>query len=213
MKRQRHARSRGIYAKHITLVGLGAAGRQVALLLAACGVRKLQLVDGGTVRYWHILRQGYFADDVGRHKVHATADICQQISPQLDVKELPHDFRADVRIGEFVFCCENAADVRPRIRSLASVQCQFWGEISLRSDVIRVTMERAHELGDPNQVELPPASRKETVKLPVATIAASLLVQQFMRVCAGQPFDREIVLDLTRGKYLRRSDGGAEPGC
>lgn len=213
MKRQRYNRRRGILAKHITLFGLGAAGRQVALLLAACSVRKLQLVDGGTVQHRHISQQGYLADDVGRHKAHATADICQQNCPQLDVEEVPHDFRAGMSVGEVVFCCECDAGARSRIRSETSEQCQFWGEIEVRGDVIRVVMDHANGLRDPDQVISQSASGDENATLPVAIIASSLLVQQSMRLCAGQQFYREIVLDLARAKYLRLRSGRAIPDC
>lgn len=213
MKREQPNRRRGILAKHITLFGLRAAGRQVALLLAACSVRKLQLVDGGTVRHTHISQQGYLADDVGRHKAHATADICQQICPQLDVEEVPHDFRAGMSVGEVVFCCECDAGARSRIQSGTFEQCQFWGEIEVCGDVIRVVMDHGNGLRDPDQVNSQTACGNDKVTLPVAIIASSLLVQQFMRLCAGQQFDREIVLDLARAKYLRRRSGGAIPDC
>jgi molybdopterin/thiamine biosynthesis adenylyltransferase len=57
----------------VTVIGIGAIGRQVALQLAAIGVRRLQLVDFDRVDDTNITTQGYFETDIGRPKVQATA--------------------------------------------------------------------------------------------------------------------------------------------
>lgn len=62
-----------------TVIGVGAIGRQVALQLAAIGVPRLQLIDFDTVEEVNLASQGYLQDDLGRPKVQATADLCQQI--------------------------------------------------------------------------------------------------------------------------------------
>src|SRR6185369_3454491 len=55
-----------------TVIGVGAIGRQVALQLAAIGVRRLQLIDMDTVELTNVTTQGYLTDDIGLPKVHAT---------------------------------------------------------------------------------------------------------------------------------------------
>jgi hypothetical protein len=55
-----------------TVIGVGAIGRQVALQLAAIGVRRLQLVDFDTVDRTNVTAQGYLVEDVGSPKVQAT---------------------------------------------------------------------------------------------------------------------------------------------
>jgi len=45
----------------VTVIGVGAIGRQVALQLAAIGVRQLQLVDFDRVDNTNITTQGYLA--------------------------------------------------------------------------------------------------------------------------------------------------------
>src|SRR4051812_25769539 len=57
----------------VTVIGVGAIGRQVALQLAAIGIRKLQLVDLDRVDNTNITTQGYLQSDVGLLKVYATA--------------------------------------------------------------------------------------------------------------------------------------------
>ena len=69
----------------VAIVGVGAIGRQVALQLAALGVRKLRLVDFDTVELTNITTQGYLHEDIGRAKVDATASAVWQLDPQVDI--------------------------------------------------------------------------------------------------------------------------------
>ena len=57
------------------VIGVGAIGRQVAIQLAALGVRRLQLIDFDTVEPTNVTTQGYFHADLGRPKVDATAGL------------------------------------------------------------------------------------------------------------------------------------------
>jgi tRNA A37 threonylcarbamoyladenosine dehydratase len=49
----------------VTVVGVGAIGRQVALQLAALGVTHLRLVDFDRVETTNVTTQGYFHENVG----------------------------------------------------------------------------------------------------------------------------------------------------
>ena len=55
-----------------TVIGVGAVGRQLALQLAAIGVRQLQIFDFDHVEPTNITTQGYEYDDLGLPKVLAT---------------------------------------------------------------------------------------------------------------------------------------------
>ena len=53
----------------VSVIGVGAIGRQVAVQLAAVGVRRLQLVDFDEVEWTNVTTQGYLARDVGRRRI------------------------------------------------------------------------------------------------------------------------------------------------
>ena len=57
----------------VTVVGVGAIGRQVALQLAALGVKALRLVDFDRVEATNVTTQGYRHANVGLAKVTARA--------------------------------------------------------------------------------------------------------------------------------------------
>ena len=58
----------------VSVIGVGAIGRQVALQLAAAGVRRLKLVDFDMVKWTNVTTQGFLAADVGRPKVDAASE-------------------------------------------------------------------------------------------------------------------------------------------
>src|SRR5262245_60729139 len=70
---------------HVTVIGVGAIGRQVAIQLAALGVRKLTLVDFDVVEHTNVTTQGYLAADLGVSKVEATARVLRQIEPAIEL--------------------------------------------------------------------------------------------------------------------------------
>ena len=65
----------------VTVIGVGAIGRQVALQLAAIGVRRLQLVDFDRVEPTNVTTQGYLHADIGQLKVEAARGAVCRIDP------------------------------------------------------------------------------------------------------------------------------------
>ena len=68
----------------ITVIGVGAIGRQVALQLAAVGARRLQLIDFDRVEATNVTTQGFLADDIGQLKVRATAQLIGRLDPSIE---------------------------------------------------------------------------------------------------------------------------------
>src|SRR5450759_3851439 len=68
----------------ITVIGVGAIGRQVAIMLATMGAESLQLFDHDAVEVVNLAPQGYFPADLGRPKVDATAALLRQVNPQME---------------------------------------------------------------------------------------------------------------------------------
>src|SRR3954462_12395803 len=66
-----------------SVIGVGAIGRQVALQLAAIGVRRLQLVDFDQVEHSNVTTQGYLRADIGEPKVLATANVATALDPTI----------------------------------------------------------------------------------------------------------------------------------
>ena len=82
-----------------SVIGVGAIGRQVALQLAAIGVRRLQLVDFDVVELTNVTTQGYCRDDIGRRKVDATADAVRHVDGQIAVETVFDRYRPKTATG------------------------------------------------------------------------------------------------------------------
>jgi molybdopterin/thiamine biosynthesis adenylyltransferase len=84
---------RGLEKKKIAVIGLGALGSAVALLLARAGVGHITLVDPDFVDAGPIVRQEFDLRDVGLPKTYATAMRIRHVNPYTTVREL------SVRLG------------------------------------------------------------------------------------------------------------------
>jgi sulfur carrier protein ThiS adenylyltransferase len=187
-----------------TVIGVGAIGRQVALQLAAIGVPSLQLIDFDTVEPVNLACQGYLRDDVGRTKVHATADLCHQINPMLEVIDNVERFRRRTAVGNCVFCCVDSIDTRRLIYRSVRDDAEFFSDGRMSAEVIRVlTATPAHPASqDHYPTTLFPQSEtfrgsctaKSTIF--TANIAAGLMLEQFSRHLRQMPIDCDLRLNL-----------------
>lgn len=190
-----------------TVIGVGAIGRQVALQLAAIGVRKLQLIDHDTVELSNVTTQGYFTDDVGISKVEATKISAECLDRTITVEPIADRFRSKQRIGQAVFCCVDSISVRSAIWRAVAPRCQFWADGRMLGEVIRV-LAIGNETGRdhyPNTLFEQAAAQtgrctsRSTIY--AASIAAGLMVHQFTRWLRDLPVDRDTSFNLLAGEF------------
>ncbi len=195
---------RSLLTCQATVVGLGGIGRQVALQLAALGVARLQLVDAGIVSRRTHTAEGYAEDDLGRPKVHATAHLCHQINPKLDIHTLQSRSLRGLDLGDAVFCCILSTRRRRSIWQTVSHRVRFYAGVDVADDRIYlpVVVNAAAAENELDDVELLPpwgettGRQRPACPVQVASIVAGLMVAEFVRFAAGQGTNREIHLNL-----------------
>jgi hypothetical protein len=183
-----------------TVVGLGGVGRGVAVQLAALGVTRLQLVDAGAVGLRAQSCEGYAYEDIGRPKVHATAQACHAINPRLEVHAVQSRSVHGLDPGEAVFCC----DLSPHGCQLAwraAAQASFLAAVRLANDQIDIIVIAGRKNGRRPEMPGPNSgkhlSRRRAIRWPhVASITAGLLVAEFVRWASGEAVHRQIRLGL-----------------
>lgn len=197
----------------VTVIGVGAIGRQVALQLTALGVPKLQLIDFDHVERSNVTSQGYLTDDIGRPKVEATGDACHQIEHLLAVEEIKDRFRPSQEIGSTVFCCVDSISTRATIWRSVERRCSFWGDGRMLGETIRVLAATADQgrrhytstLFPQAEAQAGRCTSRSTIY--AASLAAALLVHQFTRYLRSQPLDVDAMFNLLAGEYiLQRAD-------
>ena len=185
-----------------TVIGVGAIGRQVALQLAAIGVRQLQLVDFDRVELTNVTTQGFLTADIGQLKAAAACQAVAAIDPTIVVDVMADRFRAKQPVGEALFCCVDSIAARASIWRSVRHRCAFWADGRMLGEVIRVLAavedrDREHygsTLFPQQQAQVGRCTSHSTIY--AASIAAGLLVHQFTRWLRGMPVDPDTTLSL-----------------
>ena len=191
----------------VTVIGVGAIGRQVSLQLAAIGVPQFQVVDFDLVDLSNVTTQGYLAADVGQPKVQATAAAIRQLDPAIAVETVQDRYRPRMEIGQAVFSCVDSIDARSAIWRSAATRCRFWADGRMLGEVIRV-LAVADDVGRDHypttlfaQSEAQPGRCTARSTIYAASIAAGLMVHQFTRWLRSLPVDRDVSLNLLAGEW------------
>jgi sulfur carrier protein ThiS adenylyltransferase len=196
-----------------TVIGVGAVGRQVALQLAAIGVRRLQILDFDDVEMTNITTQGYGHGDLGLPKVLAMAQAITRIDPSIVVTPIPDRFRPRHETGEAVFCCVDKIAAREAIWRSVGGHCLFWADGRMLGETLRVISastepERKHygtTLFPAAEAEQGRCTARSTIY--IANLCAALMVHQFSRWLRGLPLDRDVILNLLASEMIVAAEG------
>ena len=191
-----------------TVIGCGSIGRQVALQLTALGIPKLQLIDFDEVVRTNITSQGFLTDDIGRPKVEAVGDSCQQVEHLLAVEEIKDRYRPSQEIGPNVFCCVDSISARAAIWRSVEPRCEFWADGRMLGEIIRVLVVAAEQgrrhygmtLFPQGEAQVGSCTSHSTIY--TANLAAALMVHQFTRHLRGLPIDPDATFNLLAGEYV-----------
>ena len=212
--RDRDIRQRGLIpadklAKlHAVVIGVGAIGRQAAILLASMGVSRMTLFDPDFVAIENLAVQGYWPEDLGQPKVLATAKLCQQILPDLALTARAERYRRypgwipDHERTPVVLACVDSITTRKSLWENFRGQVALFLDGRMNAEVIRVLAQ--DERTDPalytatlfteQEAHTGPCTARTT--LYAATMAASLMVAQLARWLRGVPVVPDQTLNL-----------------
>ncbi|MDP6494753.1 MAG: ThiF family adenylyltransferase, partial [Dehalococcoidia bacterium] len=101
----------------VTVIGVGAIGRQVALQVTAIGVPWVQLIDFDIVDEVNLPIQGFRQAEVGQGKVFAVASAMEELGTGAKIITVPKPFKASqlAEFGNVVFCCVDDIEIRGKI--------------------------------------------------------------------------------------------------
>ncbi len=191
----------------ITVIGVGAIGRPLALQLAALGAPRIRLIDFDTVDATNLTTQGYRHGDLGRLKVEALRDALLEIEPTLFVTTIADRYRPGLSVGDAVFCAVDSIVARTAIWRALGAQTRFWADGRMRGEVLRLLTatdepSRSHYATTLfPQADAQPGSCTAKSTLYAATIAAGLLTHQLTRWLRQLPTDPDVSFNLLAGEY------------
>jgi molybdopterin/thiamine biosynthesis adenylyltransferase len=76
--------------KRVVVIGCGAVGWTLAILLARSGVRQFTLFDDDRIQTTNLSRLGGFLGSAGAFKVDALAEQLEAVAPGVEVRSVPH---------------------------------------------------------------------------------------------------------------------------
>ncbi|MGE3410525.1 MAG: ThiF family adenylyltransferase [Pirellulales bacterium] len=192
----------------VTVVGVGAIGRQVALQLASLGAERLQLVDFDRVNASNVTTQGYLQSDLGLPKVLALQQSILKIDPRMAVQPVEDRYRPSLTVGEAVFCCVDSISARQAIWRGVGPRCRFWTDGRMLGETMRIVTvadEQGREhypttLFSQGEAQSGSCTARSTIY--TANVAAGLMLHQFVRWLRQQPIDADLSLNLLASELI-----------
>ena len=186
----------------VSIIGVGAIGRQVALQLAALGVMQIQLIDFDCVEAHNVTNQGYRMQDVGQPKVDAAKSAIAEIDGAIKVEVVQDRFRTRQSLGDAVFCCVDSIKSRAAIWRHLERRTEFWADGRMMGEVMRILTASCNSSREryggtlflPSEAQTGSCTSRSTIY--TANIAAALMVHQFTRWVRRLPLDYDMSFNL-----------------
>jgi len=198
----------------ITVIGVGAIGRQVALQLAAMGAPELQIVDFDMVEEANLGAQGFLESDLGKPKVTAVKDLVRAINSNTKISTEQGPFTIMMSHGNVVFCCVDQIDTRSFIWQHLSKdkELKLFIDGRMSAEVLRVLA--AHDaktkkhyketLFAPSEAFRGACTAKTTIYC--ANIAAGWMIAQFTKWLRGMEPEVDTTVNIFANEIV--SSGG-----
>jgi sulfur carrier protein ThiS adenylyltransferase len=198
---------------HVLVVGVGAVGRQVACQLGAMGAMAMTLVDDDMVAVENLAVQGYRHADLGLAKVSATADVCRQLLPEIEIEPVLGRFKrssdrelqclmSPARPKLAVFCSVDSMSGRRIVWETVRDRAAVFIDGRMAGETLRVLCAAnpvaddhyATTLFDDARAHPAPCTGRST--LYAASIAAGLMLSRFALHLRGQVPCLDVLLQL-----------------
>jgi len=186
----------------VTVIGVGAIGRQVALQLTAMGANNLQIVDHDEVEISNLASQGYWEGDLEKDKVDATGEACLKINKDLKLVKMTNKFKRSDPVGNVIFCCVDKIDTRSHIWDSVKDDVDFFVDGRMSGETLRIISasdieSKAHyptTLFAASEAHAGACTAKSTIFC--ANIAAGYMISRFTKWLRGMPSEHDIMLNL-----------------
>jgi molybdopterin-synthase adenylyltransferase len=122
----------------ISIIGVGAIGRQVALQLAAIGAPRIRIFDHDIVEEGNLAAQGFLEADLGLQKVEAVRDMMERINSEIEVDAIAGKFKRGENMGQVCFCCVDSISTREFIWNALQEKPELWIDGRMSAETLRI---------------------------------------------------------------------------
>jgi molybdopterin/thiamine biosynthesis adenylyltransferase len=99
----------------IHIIGVGAIGSNLALMLTRLGCNNIHLYDFDKVEPINIANQNYFNDQIGKDKTLATLQNMLQINPEIEFQLHNKGWEPGMVMSGYIFLCLDNIDIRRQV--------------------------------------------------------------------------------------------------
>jgi sulfur carrier protein ThiS adenylyltransferase len=201
----------------VTVIGVGAIGRQVATQLAAMGIQNLQFIDPDVVAPENLAAQGFLETDLDELKVVAVQEACSRINSEISIEIIGDLYNDDVEVGDVVFCCVDSMMAREFIWENVEQKVELFLDTRMSAESMRIiAVDVARSDGDTFWYEETMFADEEaygtrcTAKSTIycANIAAGLAISEFTKWLREMPVSRDKMLNLLSGEMADMTKTG-----
>ena len=193
----------------IAVIGVGAIGRNVALLLAQIGAEALTLIDPDTIEELNVGPQGFQPRYIGDRKTLVTGGQCGWLNPDLRLRTIEDVYKPGQLSNETViFCCVDSMQARGDIFESELHHLRFFCDGRMAAEACRIlTVEPVDKFIDHYRTTLhtddeaiqESCTAKATCYC--ANIAAGFMVCQFTKWLRAFPLDTpELLINILSGE-------------
>lgn len=191
------------------VIGTGAVGRQVGLMLAGLGIPRMALIDFDKIEVVNLNPQGWSPADIDRYKVEVLAESIRAYNPDVklfaQVSRFGRAFWSEESFLELhppdaklaVFACVDQMAARQFIWQQAKERAAFFVDARMGGETIRILTSRAPATDDYYETTLFADSEAHQTTCTaqgsnyVAAFAAAHLVTQFTKSLRNFMSDRD----------------------
>lgn len=189
----------------ISIIGVGAVGRQVVLQLASMGFKNLQIIDNDNVELTNITTQGYGFKDIDKQKVHAVRDYLSEYMPDINLNAINDRWRPKYHNTQVVFSCVDSIKTREVIWKNISKKVKFFVDARMLGEVIRViSCKGGDEYYDKTLFQEEEAFQAGcTIPMTMysASIAAGIMIHQFTRYLRDIRLNRDVIFNMIASSF------------
>jgi len=199
----------------VTVIGVGAIGRQVATQLAAMGIQNLQFIDPDVVAPENLAAQGFLETDLDELKVVAVQEACSRINSEINIEIIDGLYNDDIEVGNVVFCCVDSMMAREFIWDSVEEDVKLFLDTRMSAESMRILAVDT-EGGDTFWYEETMFADEEaygtrcTAKSTIycANIAAGLAISEFTKWLRGMSVSKDKMLNLLSGEMADMTKTG-----
>lgn len=200
----------------VSVIGVGAIGRQVALQLAAMGIKNLQFIDPDVVAPENLAAQGFLEGDLDMRKVDAVKTMCERINSEITIETIPALFTEDIEAGDVVFCCVDSMMSRQYIWETIEDGIQLMLDTRMSAESMRIlAVDKEKDpmafwydetLFSDEEAHGTRCTAKSTIYC--ANIAAGLAISEFTKWLRGMTVSKDSMLNLLSSEMINMTSSG-----